>query len=170
MDASLGGSKMPDGPNGTGLESDTLRAELAEFFDLNPAARLSIRGDGKGFVVAKPWNDESLQINVSLENRPLIRALNSVYLPERILGLWHRHTALPLLHEDIADRAFSFTHEGITYKCSFGISSEELLLIAEHHRRVKVSDTNFRNLASFRLFRAGINPDPDINWIPYHFG
>lgn len=139
-------------------ELDSARDRLATFLANNPASTVEVIQIATEFVAVKaPWGDRSMALQVSGDD--LIDALNNVQLPERYTAIWHVDSKLleviftpyPIPSE-IADRAFAFKHNNLNCECSFGDSSERLLLIADNFRPIGASATSFRNLPAFRQY------------------
>lgn len=131
---------------------------LDPFLKNNPSA--VIAQDGKDIQIQKPWNDETLTIELHPVNRKLVDALNSVYLPPRFTALWHKDTediefiftASPT-PKHLHSRKFTFQFEGKAWKCEYADASDRLMIIAEASRPVAPpTDTNHRNLQSFSLY------------------
>jgi hypothetical protein len=153
-----------------------LESQLAEFLQANLTAKIK-RLDGDSFVISDPWGDDSFHIKIPSDPVALINALNSIELPERLIGLWHRdtkrleiiYTAFPLPFEDIPTRTFTFHYGENDYTCSYGPSSEQTLLIAENFIALKVSESSFRNLHSLRTYQAARKQEHPTNLKPLSF-
>ncbi|HTT76463.1 MAG TPA: hypothetical protein VMF50_10845 [Candidatus Binataceae bacterium] len=155
--------------NGTGkddrgilqIELESAKNRLAAFLANNQVSTVEIVQivtETAGVVAVKaPWGDRSMAIQISGDD--LVDALNNLQLPERYTAIWHIDskllevifTAYPIPPE-IARRAFTFKHNGRCCECSFGDSSERLLLIAANFWPIGPSTTAFRNLPTFRNY------------------
>jgi hypothetical protein len=134
------------------------------FLDANPTASIEEMAlhSGKAIAVKNPWGDPSVAITLPPSSPQLEDALNNVFLPERYTAIWHRDTKdleiiwtanpLPPQWIEIYGRNFSFSWKGREFHCDFSISSERLLVIAEHFEPVISTSTSFRNLMSFNMF------------------
>ena len=136
---------------------------LHEFLQQNPYSKIDTLNERA--VVSNPWGDGSFIIELADSNHPVIGALNAVILPERYTALYHRdqramefiYTAYPV-EDEIATRTFAFSYGGNEYVCAFRQSSDRLLAIAQHYRPQKQTQTQFRNLASFRRWIGASRP------------
>lgn len=139
---------------------------LAQFLDAHPYSSVgTIESRGKSFpAICHPWGDDSIAFKIPEDPTRLFETLNSVVLPRRFTGIWHREkrafeiiwTAyrLPEGQEEIENRAFSFNFSGLNIDCHFSESSEELLIIAEANIPLGMSLTQFRNLQSFDVYTS----------------
>lgn len=140
---------------------------LADFFALNPYSSIDTAKTEGELEIVKPWGDTSLVLRVNDNFSHLFEALNKVKMPESFSAIWHKETQsleviwtafkLPKSQSEIKDRKFTFTHKGRSHDCAFGISSPELLAIAQSARPITLSDTNHRNIQSFSIYAR--NPD-----------
>ena len=129
-----------------------LRERLRPFLNENPHSSLK---ETKGrFFIVMPWNDRTVRLRVTNENRDLIDALNQIVLPPRFTAIWHRDSrdleviwgAIPRSRPE-CQRSFRFHFDGQDYICEFASASERLNRIVECASALEaVSDTNFRNL------------------------
>lgn len=161
MPDSKGKSKGPTA-NGTPVGPlQKARERLLPFFTANPYSVILERGtapDSK-IVVSRPWNDDSLIINVSSDDEELIEALNNLYLPERFIAIWHKdleafEVIFSLLppESDLLSREFVFRHKDREFQCGFQVASKRLLLLAEHYSPEAASTTQFRNLGIIEIY------------------
>jgi len=146
------------GKAGKAARREALIKRLAPFIKNNAVSKVEKPSLPFGVVAVKsPWGDTSIEIvlpSKAKDLNALIEALNNVVLPERFTALWHVdtqklefiYTTYPT-HE--ADRSFVFKHRGSTYECTFGDSSNRLLLIAEAYYGVGPTSTDYRNLDTF---------------------
>lgn len=135
---------------------------LAPFRECHPYSEIAeiVLATGNVPVVNDPWGDSSLVIRIPDNADALIAALNNVLMPTRFTAIWHKDTRdfeiiwtaypPPPIWNDIPGREFKFRYVGVEYKCEFAASSGRLLEIARHYTPARSSDTNFRNLDSFR--------------------
>jgi hypothetical protein len=144
---------------------------LSSFLDRNPDSKVEkkiIRGD-EHHVVANPWNDKSLSIQLA-DDEQLFDALNNLILPERFTAVFHADrkvleviwTAylLPEGQAEVKNRAFKFVYLSNSHKCHFSRSSDRLLKLAEYIIPIRMSGTSFRNMQSFDYYvKKQKNPD-----------
>lgn len=143
----------------------TAEKRLATFRQHNRHSSISEEDTplGRRIVVKRPWNDETIALEILSLADPLVDILNEVYLPEQFTGLWHRDTkdfeiiwtAFPLSgpRADIKGRSFSYQHDKRAYKCEFSRSSDRLLAIARAALPIAPqTETGFRNLFSFGMY------------------
>jgi hypothetical protein len=147
------------------MDEETLRNDLSVFLEGNPKATIApVSFSGKEFIaVTKPWGDTSLVLDLTSETDLLIPALNDVLLPERLSGIFHKDTqSLEILWTafklsenttPIFGREFQFRYGGTDHHCTFKEASERAQIIAASSRPIAQSDTNYRNLPSFAMYR-----------------
>lgn len=144
-----------------------LRERLQVFLDRNPGSELRERG--KSVVMAAPWGDPTLILQIDEGADDLIAALNAVYLPPRLTAIWHLDsrdleiifTAHPL-RPSLRERSFEFQLGGRTYRCLFAPSSSRLMAIAVASRpTAPPSETDHRNLQSYFLYHHHVKEHPD---------
>jgi len=146
---------------------DIMRKELSTFLSRNPTANI-VEEHGLP-VVHKLWDDPTVSLQVYLDERELIDALNSVYLPPRFSALWHIdskdfeviYTAYKV-EPAISTRSFEFIFNSRSYKCEFGDSSSRLMVIAKASRPAEAAtETNHRNLPSYYMYAHGSKERPN---------
>lgn len=139
---------------------------LEPFLELHPDASIERRrsrgASGPELYVTRPWGEDGILLSLPKKMDVVVDALNNICLPDRYSAIWHRDsqdfeiiwTAFPLSQEanDLANRTFSFSLDSNEHQCEFGRSSERLLVLAEHAMLTGASDTQHRNLLSFRSF------------------
>jgi hypothetical protein len=149
-----------------GTRMSELKEALRPFLDANPSAVLvaekSLKRAKKRIRIERPWNDDSLSIMIPPDSESLVQDLNHIYLPPRFRGIWHTDTQdleiawtpmnLRAHQREISDRKFVFSHNGGSFHCEFGDSSNRLLSIAKNISPLTVSSSNFRNLLEFRTY------------------
>jgi len=165
------GSKQK-GKKPTEKQLETIRIRLAPFLKNNPTSKIErVDFPGEGVAVTSPWGDTSLELFLPSKPEPLIQALNSVILPERFTAIWHLDTkSLEVIYTvygiEEKDRSFAFTFNDVTYECTYGDSSDRLLLLAEHYFPIAArSVTDYRNLddySDYVLAEKGIKGVPRI--------
>jgi hypothetical protein len=140
------------------------QAQLADFLSNNPTSSIGkVTTPVESVAVLNPFGDETLALTLTGADVNVIDALNGVILPERYNAIWHRKTQrleiiftafpLPPIYSDLPNRTFVFRHDKGEYKCSYGSSSEILLLIASRFvPKGPQSTSAYRNLASFRAY------------------
>src|SRR5689334_17255224 len=122
---------------------DEATEKLAVFLKANTSAQLiQVEIPEKYLAIKRPWGDDTIQIRLPSDIGPLANVLSNVYLPEKFTALWHKDTqkfeviftASPLTgpYTELIDRKFRFDHDGSSYNCYYGRSSERLMAIAEH--------------------------------------
>lgn len=146
---------------------------LSDFRSANPEA--SIEEVGDAYSVNKPWGDPSVALHVSKDNTQLLAALNAVRLPPRFTAILHRDTGdlefiFSVLKSDdeIRERRFTFSFEGMNYRCEYGDASERLKLVIRAARpQLPATDTGHRNLLTFRVMSrvADATRVPTSFWI-----
>jgi len=155
-----------------GNDEKALREKLACFLEMNPEAGLE--RSKKRLRVVRPWNDASVALEVSLGDKTLISALNSVRLPRSLVALWHAdtkdleiiYTPFPIDDEHYA-RQFNFHFKGKTVRCEFSDASERMLALAEAFLPVgEASDSRHRNLEEFKYYLMS----KDKKWAKGLFG
>jgi hypothetical protein len=145
-------------------EKFILEKSLEEFRKHNPVASIGdISEPAVAVAILNPWGDDTMALTLTGASAETITALNGVILAERYSGIWHRKTQrleiaftafpLPSTYEDIPNRKFVFRHDKGEYKCGYGPSSEELLLIAARFvPKGPQGPTAYRSLPSFRNY------------------
>ncbi|MEX0720611.1 MAG: hypothetical protein WD059_08090 [Balneolaceae bacterium] len=138
---------------------DELEQQLLPFLENNPYSKIDFHEDTPSII--KPWNDDSLVINIfeSFEE-DLIKYLNSVLLPQRFSGIYHLEEGkmefifVPIEKEDsLFEREFEFSFEGKEYKCSYKPATPQLKIIgAMFSLTGRETRTNYRNLASLNYY------------------
>lgn len=124
--------------------------------------------DGKNSEIVflrSPWGDESLALIGYKDgeiSKDLFEALEKVILPKEFSAIYHVSkkkleiiwTAYKLQEPDevIGKRKFEFKIGSKKHKCHFSKSSDELIEIAKHAAFVKLGDSRFRNLQSFKTY------------------
>lgn len=152
---------MPEGTKKNPLDEAT--EKLRAFLEANASAQLiQVEVPEKYLAVKSPWGDDTIQIRLPADVDPLANALSNVYLPEKFTALWHKDTqrfeviftAYPLTgpYKELVDRKFRFDHDGTSYSCYYGPSSDRLMVIAEHFVPIGFGNSFFRNLYSFRNY------------------
>jgi hypothetical protein len=158
---------------------NVVEGKLALFLQRNPVATVTTRGNE--VHVEKPWGDSTLSLVARQDDEDLFDALNNVLLPPRFTAIWHKDTkdleiiwtALPV-GQELKARSFSFRLDSSEFKCRFAESSKRLLSIAKCFRPISpATNTNHRNLDSFRLFQM-LAKDPKRKavveeWTPKSF-
>lgn len=157
-----------DAEPGTLPTIDAAAEKLAPFFETNPYSTIDRSGENPAWLqISKPWGDPSVAFIIEEGFDRLAETLNGVVLPERLSGIWHRDTRkleiiwttyrLPAIWEEVFGRKFTFEHRGSRHSCEFALTSDRVMILAEHFRAVGVSETGHRNMPSFRsmaVFRA----------------
>lgn len=144
-------------------ELTKMKESLSGFLSNNSHSSIrEIVGEDTLYAIDGPWGDKSVAVNITNASEDLFEALNSVILPARFSALYHIDTRkmeiiwtayeLPENQKEVAGRKFSFTYAGNKHACSFGRSSDRLIEIAGAAVPLKMSDTSFRNIQSFRSF------------------
>lgn len=142
---------------------DEATERLAPFFTNNPYSTVvDTDKDATGLQISKPWGDTSVSMVITDKFDQVADALNAVILPERLTALYHPDTRkievawtaykLSASQQEIFGRKFTFHHEGVARDCEFGQSSDRLLTIASCIVPQTLSETNHRNMLSFRAF------------------
>jgi hypothetical protein len=149
---------------------DKLRERFKEFQDSNPISRIeAVTAPKPCNAVVAPWGDDSLILEIPRQADELAEVLNRVILPERYTAIWHKKrkllevifTAYPITHiVDYTDRKFTFKYRSKEYKCHYGKSSNDLLVIAEQFVALSPGTTTHRNLPSFRAYVFGEKNKP----------
>ena len=135
---------------------------------------------GKRLAIFDAWDDTSIAFTVPDDDNAFVEALSAIYLPPRYAAIHHPDlkkleviwTAFKLdpPQEEIKGREFTFRLNRVTHRCSFARSSDRLLEIAKHHVPLRVSETNYRNLRSFRgYFEKDRENNPDAFAEPTSF-
>jgi len=116
----------------------------------------------KRIIIQSPWGDKSLMFFLPKKIDSIANILNSVYLPEQFTAIYHKdsedleiiYTAYKRSDElkEIEQREFHFSFNSKDYLCEFSRSSDRLLKLAEMHRPVAESQTEYRNLRSFLMY------------------
>lgn len=133
-----------------------LTKRLDAFLKNNPDANIEL--EGERCIVAKPWADESVALEIGPKNSELISALNGLILPPQLTAIYHIDTAeyefvfsVRPLSDPLWSRSFEFLHGGVTYNCKYGDSSPRLLAVgAAASPRSPWSPTDHRNLRPYR--------------------
>lgn len=133
-------------------EIQQLTTKLNKFINNN--SYLNIENTNGKYYIVNPWEDDTVQIEVSIDNEILLESLNSVILPPPLSAIFHTDTYTFEFIFTVASpdnylwsRAFDFIFNGVTYPCYYGESSEKLLSIASATRpRKPSSNTKHRNL------------------------
>src|SRR5690349_8054345 len=151
---------------------DSIRANLAAFFENNPEARPESRPDGP--VIAHPWDDPTVEVLLAEDVPELTDCLNSVRLPPRFSAIVHldsndvefMYTAFPV-DDEIRNRSFEFRFCGASFACRYGDASRRLLAIAKAFRPAgPPTETVYRNLRDvsiyFRLLKMSVGQEPEV--------
>lgn len=137
-------------------EPISIRKLLEPFFSANKGAE-GIEQNNV-LLIGRPWNDKSLKLHVT-QDADLIAALNSVYLPPMLYGIWHRVSKdiefvyTPLSKDgELVKRSFEMFYDGRMIQCEWAKPSKALIQLAFASRPVEteISDTNYRNLLEFQ--------------------
>lgn len=143
---------------------ESWRARLAPFLIAHPYSGLDVAegSGGRRVRITQPWGDSSLALTLRGNSDETIEALNSVYLPERFIALWHRDTsrfeiiwtafALPDVWKEVPGRSFDFRFRGCAYRCAFSDSSDRLIKIAAAFEPTAEGNSRYRNLPSFCFY------------------
>lgn len=138
-------------------DTDSLTTDLKPFIDANPTAEL--REQDGVVTIAKPWGDDTIQIDLSGNEESLVAALNDLVLHPSFSALYHRSTRTmefiysAFVPPDELNRKFSFAFDGKEYACDFSACSEQLLLIADAFDPSGPSnDGAYRNLLTFKRY------------------
>jgi len=153
------------GASVTSPEIETAKTALKLFLDAHPLSSIGEEerpGGEKVLAVQRPWGDRSLVLLIPADIESFAAQLNSVILPARYSGLWHRDlkffevlwTAFRPIGNlaEIVGRKFRFKFRGKEYDCEFRRSSERALIFAKAFRPAGPTDTNYRNLWSYDIF------------------
>ena len=169
---------MADMPQNTPEELPDERLHvLDEFLANNPSARL--RSHTNGIVIERPWDDDTLALQIPWDNTALHSMLNGVILPPLFTAVYHTstndleviYTALAI-EPDLQVRSFEFHSGAETCTCEFAPCSETLLAIAATAQFIKApSTTAHRNLPGFYLHQhyKDEHPDDESAGHPYSF-
>ena len=129
---------------------------LSPFLKNNPTAKL-INDEGC-FLIIDPWNDDTLGIEVSLNDSSLIESLNNLLLPPPLSAIFHTDTSTFEFIFTVTSgdnplwcRNFEFLYLGCNCRCFYGESSDRLLQIARGTQFMRSKSlTEHRNLQLFR--------------------
>lgn len=132
---------------------------LQPYFQDNPYSTVEVAENEHGLEIVRPWGDASLVLDIDENFEELAKSLNKVVLPEKLSAVWHKENTsleviwtafkLPKSQAELQEREFEFNYEGKVHKCKFGLSSEELIVIAKQAKPRTISDTNHRNTQFF---------------------
>lgn len=152
---------------------------LKDFFGDNQSSRVDTIEDnvsehdndgeqepGHLITITDPWGDSSLGVILprDLDSlQELLDSLNYLVLPNEFSGILHKDTRkmeiiwtpykLRESAREISGRSFNFNFQGNIHRCSFGPSSERLLLIAKHIIPVtQAGSSDYRNILPFHMF------------------
>lgn len=147
------------------MSNTHLQSKFEKFLDLNKISQFD-NSDGDSIKINSPWGDNSLAIFVPQDESELdelASVLNSILLPEEFSAILHVETEeLEVLWtayklkphaDDVRNRCFEISWNGIARKCYFARASEAVVTLAKHC--VPVSNagaTAHRNIPSFNLF------------------
>ena len=142
-----------------------VRVALTPFLESNQQSKLVEIAPPTGAswcAILRPWNDTSLALRVPDNDDAFIESMNAVILPQRFTALYHQDTKrleviwtayeLDEASAETSKRSFKYSYQGKVYKCGFGRSSDRLLKIAKTFVPLKISNTQFRNLQSFKFY------------------
>ena len=158
-------------------EGDERLLCLADFELNNPLS--SIKAHEKGIVINRPWDDNTIALQVPWDDVELHDALNGVLLPPVFTAIYHLaerslefiYTAHPI-SEEFRGRSFAFHLLGREYPCDFAPASQVLQKLAQTFiPNGPSSETNYRNLSSFvmqRLYKDR-HPEDEGAYDPYSF-
>lgn len=155
------------------LSPEALSDQLKPFLDKHSYAKISrveVAG-GELNQMSRPWDDHTLTLIFDDQTAEIVRVLNKTLLPPRLSALWHTETGdveviwtanpLPESWKEIVGRTFTVGYGKKRIRCEFGLSSPELLIIAEAVVPASsASATNFRNLQSFAQYAASKKRPP----------
>lgn len=143
-----------------------IERDLAIFLDRNPSSKVAeTKNEERGsvFSVVKPWNDSTIDLEISGNRGEIVSVLNKVCLPERFSAIWHYQdeklevawTAFPLhpSQKELIGRSFVYRSGANTYDCVFGDASTCLLTIAEHCRFKQFGPSQSRNMQTFKSYQ-----------------
>lgn len=138
---------------------EEIENNLSQFLETNSHARIDVHEDTP--CIAKPWNDESLVINIpeGMEETAA-ELLNTVKLPTRFSGIYHTEAGVmefifvPIDEEDdLFQRYFELNFAGEKFQCSFDEASPQLRYISSMSGLTGVeTGTNYRNLSSLKYY------------------
>lgn len=136
--------------------SGLLMEKLDYFFKINPSAKLESGKDK--FLVANPWDDDTVAFEVTPDDSAVIEALNNLIFPPQLSAIYHIDTQIfefifRVEKEDnpLWSRSFEFIFNGKTFLCRFGESTDRLMNLARASQLKQApSPTEHRNLRMYR--------------------
>ncbi len=131
--------------------------------------------DSERLVIQGLWKDRSVGILLpdgQGQVKTLLETINDLSFPQTLAAIYHHDLRsiefiwsafIPTPNgAEINGRTFDFRFQEITYPCRFAPCSEKLLALAENFIELGQSDTDYRNLRSFRSFvRSQIAPETE---------
>jgi hypothetical protein len=129
--------------------------ELQEFKEKNPEIR--ILDTPNGWMIDKPWNDESVLFIVKRSNKNALKSFSQVRFPPKFSAIIHLdsndiefiYTHLPP-DNLLLRRKFSLQYNKKNYECEYAPSSDRLKFFADCFRINGISDTSYRNLSAVK--------------------
>ncbi|MCR8492786.1 hypothetical protein ABDF71_22715 [Ochrobactrum sp. WV_118_8] len=116
------------------------------------------------------WRDKSVGIVIpdsEAEARNVLNNITKLFFPSTLSAIYHKSTrSLEFIWSaflpspagaEVIGRQFEFRFEGRSYQCRFAPSSNELHILAENFIELGATETDYRNLRSFRSYLRGQN-------------
>jgi hypothetical protein len=140
------------------IDLGTLREKLKPFIEINTTSSICI--ENERVVIANPWEDDTIDIEVQLNDDHLVIALNNILFPPQFSAIYHIDTCTFEFIYTVTSpdnlmfiRKFDFIFKGLSYPCWYSVSSDRLLSIAAAiHLKTPTSYSDHRNLKIYKDF------------------